>query len=138
VTASRSTRGTRATSLARSPIGDPFTSFDEAWAHFLARREPLESFHAALPEDENETVDVWLAVPREPVKAAAAEVQRSFAILRPWTVLDRFKLGCHRMEPPEWRRRRERGVATTRDRALPPPSCKVQPCPRSSTRRSGF
>jgi 2'-5' RNA ligase len=41
-------------------VGELFRSFDESWAHFLAREEPLESFAAGLPADESAHVAVWL------------------------------------------------------------------------------
>jgi 2'-5' RNA ligase len=68
-------------SRARSPLGRFFDTFDEAWADFLAREEPLESFFDTLPDDRAATLDVWLIEPSGEVKAAAAEIQRAFAQL---------------------------------------------------------
>ena len=57
-------------------MGEWFTSFDDAWTHFLARREPLESFFAQF-EDEpaNATAEGWLIVPPPEVKREALRVQ---------------------------------------------------------------
>jgi hypothetical protein len=62
-------------------VGRLFASFDDAWSYFLAREEPLESFHAGLPEPDA-TLAVWHIEPPGPVKDAAARVQQSFAHLR--------------------------------------------------------
>jgi hypothetical protein len=62
-------------------IGELFHSYDEAWAHFLARDEPLESFWAALPDDPDATLRLSVIVPPDEVKAAARAVQDSFADL---------------------------------------------------------
>lgn len=60
-------------------MGKRFTSFDDAWTHFLRRTEPLESFYASLPDDAAATIDRWIAEPPEPVKDAAQRLQESFA-----------------------------------------------------------
>jgi hypothetical protein len=54
-----------------------FESFDEAWAYFLAREEPLEDFFA-FPGEEVEGA-AWVIEPSPPIKAAAAELQRPLA-----------------------------------------------------------
>jgi 2'-5' RNA ligase len=59
-------------------VGQLFESFDEAWAYFLGRREPLEDFFAAFPPEEFEG-EAWLIEPLPEVKAAAAELQRPLA-----------------------------------------------------------
>jgi 2'-5' RNA ligase len=59
-------------------VGRLFESFDEAWAYFLAREEPLEDFFAGFPTEEFEG-DAWVIEPPAEVKAAAAELQRSLA-----------------------------------------------------------
>jgi len=41
-------------------VGRLFRSFDESWAHLLARDEPLENFVGGLPEDPRAAVAVWL------------------------------------------------------------------------------
>lgn len=55
-----------------------FTSFDEAWESFLEREDPLESLWSTLPTDEAATVDVWLLLPDDEIRDAAAHVQRMF------------------------------------------------------------
>lgn len=60
-------------------MGKLFASFDEAWSHFLARRQPLESFYAELPDDPDATIVIWIAVPPERVVGAALRLQRAFA-----------------------------------------------------------
>ena len=55
-------------------MGRFFSSFDEAWAAFLARDEPLEDFFAALPEEEA-YLTTWLALPGERVALEAASMQ---------------------------------------------------------------
>ena len=62
-------------------MGKRFTSFDDAWQHFLQRTEPMESFYAALPDDPAATIDRWIAEPPEPVRKAAQRLQDSFAAL---------------------------------------------------------
>jgi hypothetical protein len=52
-----------------------FESFEEAWAYFLGRREPLEDFFARFPAEEFEG-ETWVIEPPADVKAAAAELQR--------------------------------------------------------------
>jgi len=62
-------------------LGRLFDSYDEAWTYFLAREEPLESFFAALPEDESAELELWVVEPPAAVKAAVARVQDAFAHL---------------------------------------------------------
>jgi hypothetical protein len=59
-------------------VGRLFESFDEAWAHFLARDEPLEDFFAGFATEEFEG-DAWVIEPPVEVKAAAAELQQPLA-----------------------------------------------------------
>jgi hypothetical protein len=61
-------------------VGQLFASFDDAWSSFLEREEPLESFHAGLP-DRDATLPIWYIEPAGPVKDAAALIQESFAHL---------------------------------------------------------
>ena len=49
-------------------MGELFQSFEDSWAHFLAREEPLENFAGGLPADERARVAVWL-IPLDPVLA---------------------------------------------------------------------
>lgn len=56
-------------------VGEWFTGFDQAWAHFLARREPLESFFAQFEDDPEAVADGWLIVPPPEVKREALRVQ---------------------------------------------------------------
>lgn len=70
--------------------GPLFTSFEEAWAEFLVRDEPLEDFVAEFPEDE-EYLTVWHAPPGPAAKEEAAVVQRA---------LD--GLEGLRLTPPHW------------------------------------
>lgn len=56
-------------------MGDWFTSVGDAWRHFLAREEPLESFHG-LPDDPEPVGEGWLFVPPEQVREAALRVQQ--------------------------------------------------------------
>ena len=58
-----------------------FSSYDAAWAYFLARKESLESFYATLPEDDDAVLDGWFIEPTAEVKERAAELQRAFAHL---------------------------------------------------------
>jgi 2'-5' RNA ligase len=62
-------------------VGRLFTSFDEAWSDFAARDEPVEPFWDTLSEDDDATVDVWLLLPDEAIRDAAAAAQRPFAHL---------------------------------------------------------
>jgi hypothetical protein len=62
-------------------VRERFTSFDDAWRHFVGRTERLESFWAELPDEADATLDIWIAEPPAPVKDAALQVQRSFAEL---------------------------------------------------------
>lgn len=71
-------------------MGRFFTSFDEAWAAFLEREEPLEDFFGQFPEEEA-YLTVWLAVPGEAVRAEARAVQRELE-----------GLDGLRMTPPHW------------------------------------
>ena len=59
-------------------MGVFFTSFDDAWRHFLARREPLEDFFAHQPEEEA-TLAAWLITPPDELKQAAAQLQDDLA-----------------------------------------------------------
>ena len=52
-----------------------FTSFADAWAQFLERDEPLESFWNEFPDDPTAALDVWLVVPPPEVKREALRVQ---------------------------------------------------------------
>jgi hypothetical protein len=56
-------------------VGEWFTSFDDAWASFLARTEPLESFFDEFPDDPEAVLEVWLIVPPPDVKRAALRIQ---------------------------------------------------------------
>ena len=62
-------------------MGRLFTSYDEAWEFFLGRHEPLESFYAALPADDDAVLDGWFIEPSADVKQRAAALQRAFAHL---------------------------------------------------------
>jgi len=55
-------------------VGRFFSSFDDAWAAFLERDEPLEDLFEALP-DEEAYLTTWLALPGERVAVEAASVQ---------------------------------------------------------------
>jgi hypothetical protein len=59
-------------------MGRLFESFDEAWADFLAREEPLENFYDTLPADGQE-VEAWVIEPSPPIRAAAIGLQRRLA-----------------------------------------------------------
>jgi 2'-5' RNA ligase len=59
-------------------VGRLFESFDEAWAYFLGRDEPLDDFFAGFPAEEFEG-DAWVIEPPADVKAAAAELQQPLA-----------------------------------------------------------
>jgi hypothetical protein len=56
-------------------VGELFTSFADAWEHFLERDEPLESFWNEFPDDPTAALDVWLVVPPPAVKREALRVQ---------------------------------------------------------------
>jgi 2'-5' RNA ligase len=56
-------------------VGELFTSFEDAWAAFLRREEPLESFWNERPDDPDAVVDAWLIVPPPELKRAALRVQ---------------------------------------------------------------
>jgi hypothetical protein len=62
-------------------MGKLFHSFDEAWAHFVAREEPLESFWDSLSDDPDALARVWVIIPPDDVKRAAVAVQDSFCEL---------------------------------------------------------
>lgn len=62
-------------------IGVFFESFESAWAHFLAREEPLESFWDDLSDDPAATVRVWLIVPPDDVRRKVREIQAAFSEL---------------------------------------------------------
>ena len=55
-------------------VGEFFESFDEAWAYFLARDEPLESFYDEFTGG-SFAGEVWLIAPTPEVKRAALRVQ---------------------------------------------------------------
>jgi hypothetical protein len=55
-------------------VGRFFSTFDEAWADFLVREEPLESFVEQFP-DEEAYLTVWLVPPGAAVVEEAAAVQ---------------------------------------------------------------
>jgi hypothetical protein len=59
-------------------VPELFESFDEAWAYFLGRNEPLDDFFAGFPAEEFEG-DAWVIEPPADVKAAAAELQQPLA-----------------------------------------------------------
>jgi len=59
-------------------VGELFHSFEDAWAYFVARHEPLESFWAGLSDDPDELLRLWLIIPPDEVKAAVRAVQASF------------------------------------------------------------
>ncbi|HVM17134.1 MAG TPA: hypothetical protein VM290_06095 [Gaiellaceae bacterium] len=60
-------------------MGEWFTSFEDAWRHFLGREEPLESFHEKLEADPDAVGEGWLLVPPEEVRDAAGAVQERLA-----------------------------------------------------------
>jgi hypothetical protein len=64
-------------------VGRYFESFEEAWANFLAREEPLESFYDEFTGGAFEG-DVYLIEPAPEVKRAALRVQ---AALEPFDFL---------------------------------------------------
>ena len=59
-------------------MGTFFSSFDEAWAAFLERDEPLEDFFGGFPEEEV-YLTFWLALPGPAVQAEATAVQQALA-----------------------------------------------------------
>jgi hypothetical protein len=59
-------------------VGRFFSSFDEAWAAFLERDEPLEDFFGRFPE-EDAYLTVWLALPGPAVQAEVTAVQQTLA-----------------------------------------------------------
>lgn len=61
--------------------GELFSSFEEAWAAFLSREEPLEDFVGSLPVEES-FLSVWHAPPGEAAAAEAAVVQDGLSGLR--------------------------------------------------------
>jgi 2'-5' RNA ligase len=60
-------------------VGEFFSSFDDAWAYFLARQEPLEDFFADFPDDTTHVMEGWLVEPTPELKTTAAEIQRGLA-----------------------------------------------------------
>jgi hypothetical protein len=56
-------------------MGEWFTSFDDAWDHFLARDEPLESFFDQFEDDPDAVAEGWVIVPSPAVKREALRVQ---------------------------------------------------------------
>jgi hypothetical protein len=56
-------------------VGEFFSSFDDAWASFLTRDEPLESFYDQFPDDPDHVLSGWLVEPSPEVKASALELQ---------------------------------------------------------------
>lgn len=56
-------------------MGEFFTSFEDAWAYFLARDEPLESFFDQFAAEPDLVAEGWLIVPPAEVKRAALRVQ---------------------------------------------------------------
>ena len=63
-------------------MGEFFTSFEDAWAHFLAREEPLEPFFDQFADDPDLVAEGWLIVPPAEVKRAALRVQAAFENVR--------------------------------------------------------
>ena len=55
-------------------MGELFTSFDDAWAHFVARDQPLESFFDQFPEEDDEG-EGWLIIPPPEVKREVLRLQ---------------------------------------------------------------
>ncbi len=60
-------------------MGRPFRSFEEAWAHFLAREEGLESFLDELSEEAGTTVLVWLVPLDRSLAGRVRELQGELA-----------------------------------------------------------
>jgi hypothetical protein len=56
-------------------VGEFFSSFEEAWASFVTREEPLESFYDDFPEDPDHILSGWLVEPSAEVKLSALEIQ---------------------------------------------------------------
>ena len=48
---------------------------DAAWAHYLPRDEPLESFYDEFPDDADAVADLWLIVPPPEAKRDILRVQ---------------------------------------------------------------
>src|SRR5262245_50640738 len=71
-------RGWQGSRMPPEQMGRFFESFDEAWAHFLLREEPLEDFYETLPAEERE-IEAWVIEPSPAIKAAALELQRRLA-----------------------------------------------------------
>jgi hypothetical protein len=59
-------------------VGRFFSSFEEAWAAFLVREEPLEDFFGAFGEDEA-PLTLWLVLPGEAAAAEAAAIQSALS-----------------------------------------------------------
>jgi hypothetical protein len=60
-------------------LGDLFTSFEDAWAAFLTRDEPLEDFFDQFPNDDEHVIEGWLVEPSPSIKAAATDLQMQLA-----------------------------------------------------------
>ena len=56
-------------------MGELFTSFDDAWSHFLRRTDALESFFDQFPDDDAFELEGWLIVPPPEVKREALRLQ---------------------------------------------------------------
>ena len=63
----------------RRAVGELFTDYDGAWAHFLERAEPLESFYARLPDDPVATIDGWLIEVPAAIKTASRQLRDRLA-----------------------------------------------------------
>jgi hypothetical protein len=60
-------------------VGELFTSFEEAWEHFLRREEPLEDFLAGFAENVDATLEGWLVEPPADVKLATMQIQAALS-----------------------------------------------------------
>lgn len=60
-------------------MGEFFASFEGAWASFLTRDEPLESFYDQFPDDPEHVLSGWLVEPSPEVKSSALELQERLA-----------------------------------------------------------
>jgi hypothetical protein len=86
-------------------VGELFTSFEDAWAAFLRRDEPLESFWNELPDDPDAVVDAWLIVSPPELKRAAMRAQGDLEDLRGVTIVPHHFLHvslphAHELEEP--------------------------------------